>query len=103
MPVPFGGDAARRDPERAGGDDERPVRAGERLAEDLDGAAVRVGGALEVAREGDVVLEREVDHAVGRGRARPQAVEIVERAALHLAPAAARAAAEASERASPTT
>ena len=32
-----------------GGDDERPVGAGERVAEGVDGAAVGVGGALEVA------------------------------------------------------
>ena len=49
------------------------------------------------------MLEREVDHAVGRARDAAQAVEIVERAALHLGAGGARAAADASERASPTT
>ena len=86
MPVPFGGHAPRRDPERPGGDDERPVGTGQRLAEGLDGAAVGVGGALEVPGEGEVVLEREVDHAIRRGRGAPQAVEIVERAAHAPAP-----------------
>ena len=86
MPVPFGRHPPRCDPERPGGDDERPVGTRERLAEGLDGAAVRIGSALEVAREGEVVLEREVDHAVRRGRRVPQAVEVVKGAALHLAP-----------------
>ena len=49
------------------------------------------------------MLEREVDHAVGRGGGGAQAVEIVERAALHLGAGGGKAAAEASERASPTT
>ena len=86
LPVPFGRHAPRRDPERPGGDDERSIGACERLAERLDGAAIRVGRALEVPREGDVVLEGEVDHAIRRGRCLPQAVEIVKRAALDLGP-----------------
>ncbi len=86
MPVPLGRHPPRCEPERPGGDDERPVRTRERLAEGLDGAAIRVGSALEVPGEGDVVLEREVDHAVRRGGRVPQAVEVVESAALHLRP-----------------
>ena len=84
MPVALARHASRRESERPGGDDERPVGAGERLAERLDRAAVGVGRALEVARERDVVLERQVDHAVGRAGCLAQCVEIVERAALNL-------------------
>jgi hypothetical protein len=84
MPVPFGRHPPRCEPERPGGDDERPIRTRERLAERLDGAAIRVGSVLEAAREGDVVLEREMDHAVRRGGAAPQALEIIEGAATHL-------------------
>ena len=69
-----------------GGDDERPIGTLERFAERLDGAAIGVGGALEVRRERDVVVEREVDDAVRRGRAGAQAVEVVEGAAMHLGP-----------------
>ena len=86
VPVPFGRHAPRCEPERSGGDDERSIRTSKRLAECLDGAAIRVGGALEVPRESDVVLEREVDHAVGRGSCIPQAVEVIERAEMHLCP-----------------
>jgi hypothetical protein len=85
------------------GDEERSIGTRQRLAERLDGAAIRVGGALEVPGEGDVVLEGEVDDAVGRGRGIPQAVEVVEGAAMHLCPGGGEGAAEASERASPTT
>lgn len=84
MPVLLGRRPILGEPEQAGGDDERPVGTGEGVAEGLDGTAIRVGGALEVAAEGDVVLEREVDHAVRRGSRVPQAVEVVDRAALHL-------------------
>ena len=86
VPVPFGRHPPRGDPEGPGGDDERPARTGQHLAEGLDGAAVRIGRALEVAGEGDVVLEREVDHAVRGGRRVPQDVEVIEGAALHLGP-----------------
>ena len=48
--VPLGRHPPGREAEQAGGDDERPVGAGERVAERLDGTAVGVGGALEVAR-----------------------------------------------------
>src|SRR5262249_48956462 len=58
----------------------------QRLAEDLDGAAIRIGSALEAPQEGDVVLEREVNHAIRRGSGTPQAVEIVNGGALHLGP-----------------
>ena len=50
--------------EQSGGDHERPIGAGERIAECLNGASVGVGGALEVSREGEVVLEGEMDHAI---------------------------------------
>src|SRR5260221_433391 len=40
MPVPFGPNAPRCEPERPGGDEERSVRIHKRLAECLDGAAI---------------------------------------------------------------
>jgi len=86
MPVPFGRHTPWCEPERPGGDDERSVRAHKRLAECLDGPAIRVGSALEVPREGDVVLEGEVDHAIRSGSCTAQGVEVVDRAALHLCP-----------------
>jgi hypothetical protein len=64
VPVLLGRDAPWRDAERAGGDQQRAIGACQRVAERLDGVAVGVGGALEVSREGKVVLEGEVDHAV---------------------------------------
>ena len=45
-----------------------------------------LGRVLEAAGERDVVLEREVDHAVRRGRRAAQDVEVIDRAALHLGP-----------------
>jgi hypothetical protein len=83
-PVSFGRDASGCHPERARGDEERSIGAGKRFAKCLDGTAIRVGCALEVTRESQVVLEGEMNHAVGCGRAAAQAVEIVEGAALHL-------------------
>lgn len=82
QPVAFGGDGSGREPEHtedAGGDDERLVGACEGLAERLDGRAVGGGGSGEVAAEGDVVLEGEVDDAVGRFGGVAQDVEVVER------------------------
>jgi hypothetical protein len=69
---------------QTGGDDERPVAARERRAERLDGPAVRAGRRPEVAREGDVVLEGEVDDAVGRRGGGAQAFDVVEAAAVDL-------------------
>ena len=69
----------RREPEQPGGDQQRPIGARKLLTKDLDGAAVGVGGALEVSREREVVLEREMDHTIRRGNPAPQAVEVVER------------------------
>ncbi len=40
------------------------IGARQRLADALDGAAIGIGRALEVPREREVVLEREVDHAI---------------------------------------
>ena len=80
--VLFGCEAARREPERPRGDDERPVGAGEGLAEGFDCPAICVGRALEVARLHPLVLEGEVDDAV-RGRCcGAKDVEVVEVAAL---------------------
>ena len=70
------------------------------LHERLDGGALGAPGAGHV---GEVVLEAQVDDGVGRLGAGAQAVEVVEAAAAGVAPAAMTAAAEASERARPTT
>jgi hypothetical protein len=67
-----------------GGDDERSIRTRKRLAECLDGASIRAGSALKVSRERDVVLEREVNHAVRRDSGTPQAVEVIKRAEMYL-------------------
>src|SRR6266508_3587066 len=77
---------SRYEPGRSGGYDERAVGVGERLAERLDRAAVGVGRVLEAAGERDVVLEREMDHAVRGGRRVPQGVDIVDGAVQHLGP-----------------
>jgi hypothetical protein len=42
------------------------------------------GGALEIAGEGEVVFEGEVDYAVGRGCLVVQCFEVVEATAAHL-------------------
>ena len=84
--VPFGRYLPRGEPEQPGGEDERPVGTGQHLAEGLDGAAVRVGRALEVPRESEIVLERQVNHAVRRGSGTSQAVEVIESAAVHGGP-----------------
>ena len=90
MAVELGGQASELQPEQAGGNEQGPVGPCERLAEDLHGTAVRVGGALEVARECDLVLEGEVDHAIGLLRATAQHVEVVEGAAQRLGARAAK-------------
>ena len=84
VPVPFGRHLPRGHPARPGRDDQRPVRTREHVTERLHHPPIRIRRAMEVAREGDVVLERQVDHAVRGGRRAPQHVEIVEGAALHL-------------------
>ena len=87
MPVvPFGDHPPRRQPEQPGGDDKRPARTGQHLAEGLDGAAIRLRRALEVPGERDVVLERQVDHAVRRGGRSAQGVEVIQGAASNLRP-----------------
>jgi AcrR family transcriptional regulator len=86
MPVLFGRHLPPCEPERPGGDEERSIRARKCLAYGLDGAAIGIGRALEVPQERDVVLERQVDHTVRRGRCTPQTVEIVKRAAMDLGP-----------------
>src|ERR1035437_648399 len=84
MPVPFGRYPPWCGPERPGGDDERPARSGQRVSEGLDGAAVRIGGSLEVAREGELVLELDVDHPIRRGSCTAQAAEVIKSAAMDL-------------------
>jgi hypothetical protein len=98
--VRFGSQTPGFEHTRRGGDDERPVGALECCAERLDGALVGASGDREVR---EVVDERGVDDAVGRGRAGVQAVEVVEGAGCTSAPVPVRAAAAASERAGPTT
>jgi hypothetical protein len=76
-PISFGARAALDGVGRAGCDDERSIRACERLAERFDGKTIRVGGALKVSRKRHVVLEREVNHAVRCRRGAAQNVEVV--------------------------
>ncbi len=78
-PVQLGRNPARCEPERPRGDHERPLGAGQRLAERLDRQAVGLRAAYEVARKREVVPEREVEHAVRRGGGAAKDVEIVER------------------------
>lgn len=82
MSVVFGRNASRCESECSGDDDERAVGACERVAEGFDGAAIGVGSALEVAGERGLVLEGEVDDAVGVGGCAAQGIGIVEAAAL---------------------
>src|SRR5262249_34114428 len=86
VPVLFGRHPSGDEPERARGDEQRSIGPGKRLAECLDGAAIRVGGGLEASGERDVVLEREVDHAIRCDSCAPQAVEIIKSAGIHLCP-----------------
>ncbi len=84
--VALGGHGSGREAEHAedaGSDDERLAAAGKGLAEGLDGCAVGAGGAGEIPGEGDVMLEREVDDAVGRARGVAEDVEVVERSRAH--------------------
>ncbi len=60
MPVLLGRRAPLCEPEESGCDQQRPVRAPEGFAECLNGAAIGGDGALEVARERYVVLERRI-------------------------------------------
>jgi hypothetical protein len=84
VPVPFGRDSAGSKAKRPRGDDQWATRTVKRLRERLDGATVGVCGALEVAGERDVVLERQVDDAVCSGRSIVETVKIIERATPHL-------------------
>jgi hypothetical protein len=70
----------------AAGDDERPAGADERRAQGPDRPAVRGQGAPEVPREGEVVLEGEVDHPVRPCGGLAQHVGIVQAAADRLGP-----------------
>jgi hypothetical protein len=77
--------------ERAGGvagqpgrDDKRSAGALERGAERLGRAAIGGGSGREAARECLLVLERQVDDAVGRRGGGAQLVEVVERPAERL-------------------
>ena len=58
-----------------------PARASPK---DSTARPVRVGSALEIAREGDVVLEGKMDHAVGGRSGILQGFEVVESAGAHL-------------------
>lgn len=80
MPVSLGRHPARGEPENPRGDDEGSTGARERLAKGVDGAPVRIEAPVGIPRKGEVVLERQVDHAVGRRRGRGQDVEVVKAA-----------------------
>jgi hypothetical protein len=103
MAIRLGRHPPRRQAEYPGGDHQRPISSSKRLAEGLDGEVICAGSAWEVPRESKVVLEREMDDRVAPGSGGVQALEVVKGATVHLSPAVMRAAAEASERARPTT
>src|SRR5581483_11779427 len=65
---------------RAGGDDEGTMGAVEGGGERFDGAAVLLADGREV---GEVVVEGEVDDAVGLGGAGAQPIEVFECAAMN--------------------
>ena len=68
----------------ARGDRERPVGAGEDLAEHLDRGAIGRGGLRELTGKGDVVAEREVDDGIGLLGPRLQDVDVLDVAAQDL-------------------
>ncbi len=81
--VVLGGEPAldERHHESARRADERLARPDQGLTDRLDGPPVGLDRAEEVV---EVVLEGQVDHAVGGGGRLAQAVEVVEVAAVHL-------------------
>ena len=66
---------------RPGGDEQRPVGAGQRRAQGLNDAPVYLANFLELR---EIVNEGSVDHAVRHGRALAQAFEVIKIAAMHL-------------------
>jgi hypothetical protein len=62
--IKFRRHATWRDTECSRGNDERSIRTRQGFTERFNGAAISGGGTEEVAREGEVVLEGEVDHPV---------------------------------------
>ena len=81
-PVVLGGHPAGGQPEHAGGKHEGSVGVGQCRPHGLDGSPVGGAGGGEVAAESDLVLEGQVDHAVGVGGRLGQAVGVVEVAPL---------------------
>ncbi len=82
-PVVLGGHPTGGQPEHARGEHEGPVGAGQGRAHGLDGPPVGRRGGGEVAAEGHLVLEGQVDHPVGVGGRLGQAVGVVDVAPLH--------------------
>ncbi len=66
---------------RPGRDEQRPVGAGQRRAQGLDGVSVYLTNFLELRK---VVNEGRVDHTVRHGRALAQAFEVIKIAAMYL-------------------
>ena len=79
--VLLGGDPAGREVEGARGDHQRPVGAHQGRADRVDRRQVRLRGRRHA---GEVMVVAEVDHPVGLGRPGPQAVEVVQFAAVYL-------------------
>ena len=77
----LGRDAARRQKRDPGGDDQRAAGAGELGGERLNGALVDRAAVFEIR---EVVDEGGVDHAVRRGSASAQTIEVLEIAPLNL-------------------
>jgi len=85
MPVSSGRQVPRREPEQAGGKDEggRTPPAPRRRR---DGAAIRIGGTLEIPGERDVGLKAEVDHPSACSAAVRRASRSYEGAAVDFGP-----------------
>ena len=81
--VPLGADAARRQPQRAGGDEQRAARTLQTLGEDLDGRAI---GLRRGAHPRKIVVVAEMHDALGTSGRGAQAVGIVQGTAHHLGP-----------------
>ncbi len=76
-----------REQHRASGVHERLCRVHQRLANRLHRAEIRRHRPREVAADqGQVVLEREVDHPISAARSLFQPIQIIDCAASHLGP-----------------
>ena len=77
--VVLGRQLAKRKAKHARGNEERAVRSGQDITEGLDDLTISVGSAGEVARESRLVVEGQVNDAVGALCTGAKAVEIMQR------------------------